>query len=64
MNDIYYRNRYFNYGDILDEMSRIDEKLEEERCKSDSEYDREKEFNLIYQQFLTGMKLNTGFKLF
>lgn len=64
MNNIYYKNRYFNYADILDEISRIDEKLEEERCKEETEYDREKEFKLLYQQLLTGMKLNTGIKLF
>ena len=64
MTDIYYTNNGFNPNDVLTEMAQIDEEIENERAKDDSEYDREKEFKLLYKQFMTGLKLNIGTKLF
>lgn len=64
MADIYNTNIGYNPSDILNEMSKIDEEIENERTKEDGEYDREKEFKLLYKQFVTGLKLNTGIRLF
>ena len=63
MDSIYNRNGMFDYGEVLNEMSRIDEELEAERAKDDSEYSREKEFQLLYRQLMVGLKLNTGTKI-
>ena len=60
MIDIYSRNTEFDPNEILDQMAQIDEEIEAERGKDDNEYDREKEFKLLYKQFVTGLKLNTG----
>lgn len=64
LSDIYNTNAGFNPNDVLNEMAQIDEEIENERSKDDSEYDREKEFKLLYKQFVTGLKLNTGLRLF
>lgn len=64
MADIYYRNEEFNANSIFDKMAEISEDIEREREKSDAEYDRNKEFNLLYKQFMLGLKLNTGIRLF
>ena len=64
LSDIYNTNAGFNPNDVLNEMAQIDEEIESERSKDDSEYDREKEFKLLYKQFVTGLKLNTGLRLF
>lgn len=64
MDDIYYKSGGFNYSEVMEELSRIDDEIAEEREKDDSEYNKEKEFKLLYKQFLTGLKLNTGIRLF
>lgn len=51
-------------NEIIDKIGEIDEKLEEERNKPDDEYDKEREFELIYAKMIAGLKLNTGFKMF
>lgn len=51
-------------NEIIDKIGEIDEKLEEERNKPDDEYDRQREFELIYAKMIAGLKLNTGFKMF
>ena len=55
MNNIY---SYINEDDIKHEISDISYKLEEEMSKPINERDRKKEFNLIYQQFIKGLKLS------
>lgn len=52
------------FNEIIDKIGEIDEKLEEERNKPDDEYDKEREFELIYAKMIAGLKLNTGFKMF
>ena len=52
------------FNEIIDKIGEIDEKLEEERNKSADEYDKEREFELIYAKMIAGLKLNTGFKMF
>jgi hypothetical protein len=51
-------------NEIIDKIGEIDEKLEEERNKPDDEYDKQREFELIYAKMIAGLKLNTGFKMF
>ena len=51
------------FNEIIDKLGEIDEKLEEERNKPDDEYDKEREFELIYAKMIAGLKLNTGFKI-
>lgn len=62
MRDIY--NRLTDSSYVLDEMSEIQDEIEKEQSKSDEEYDREKVFKLLYRQFVTGLKINTGIKIF
>lgn len=62
MRDIY--NRLTDSSYVLDEMSKIQDEIEKEESKSDEEYDSEKVFKLLYRQFLTGLKINTGIKIF
>ena len=64
LSDIYNTNAGFNPNDVLSEMAQIDEEIANERSKDDNEYDREKEFKLLYKQFVTGLKLNTGLRLY
>lgn len=52
------------FNEIIDKIGEIDEKLEEEKNKPDDEYDKEREFELIYAKMIAGLKLNTGFKMF
>jgi len=52
------------FNEIIDKIGEIDEKLEEERNKPDDEYDKQREFELIYAKMIAGLKLNTGFKMF
>lgn len=52
------------FNEIIEKIGEIDEKLEEERNKPDDEYDKEREFELIYAKMIAGLKLNTGFKMF
>lgn len=64
MDDIYYKSGGIDASGVLAEMAKIDDELNTEREKNNEEYDREKEFRLLYKQFITGLKLNTGTRLF
>lgn len=59
-----YNTNGFNYIDVMNEISQVAEEIDEERKKNDNEYDREKDFKLLYKQFMLGLKLNTGVRLF
>ncbi len=59
-------DRFVNFSDfdknvILNKISDIASQLEEERSKDDDERDVEKEKNLIYQQWIQGLKLSTQY---
>ena len=59
MSDIYRYNIY-DRRDIMSTITDIRHKLDEERAKPDINRNREAEFNLLYAQFLWGLKLSTG----
>jgi len=54
----------FDHSEILNNIDKLKDEINEERGKDDSEYDAEKEFKLMYRQFMEGLKLNTGIRLF
>lgn len=64
MDDIYYKSGGIDVSGVLAEMAKIDDELNTEMEKNNEEHDREKEFRLLYKQFITGLKLNTGTRLF
>lgn len=65
MNDIYkYMSEEFNPLNVMERVSDISIELEEERSKEQEERDERKEFELIYRQFVQGLKLSTGFNRF
>lgn len=60
---------YGNYGsgywigdrDVFERMEEISKELAIEQGKPDNERDKGKEFNLIYAEFMQGLKLSTGY---
>ena len=48
----------------LNKLDELSDKLFEEEQKPVTEQDSNKKFDLLYQQFMQGLKLNTGIKLF
>lgn len=57
--DRFANNNEFDRDVIMERMYEISSKLKEESEKSDEEYDAEREKQLIYAQFIQGLKLNT-----
>lgn len=57
-------NEYFNKEQIMNEVSLLREELEKEQEKPIEERDKEKELKLVYKQFIKGLKLSTGNKIF
>lgn len=62
MSDIYRYNNSDDYGHalVIERLKSIASELELEQQKPENERDREKEFKLIYKQFIEGLKLSTG----
>lgn len=61
MSAIYsYNPDIFDRSSILHRINEIKEELAEEMEKPDEERSSEKEFKLIYKQFMEGLKLSTG----
>lgn len=61
MGDIYrYNNDSYDRSKVLNNLNEIAEELELEQEKPDEERDRQREFKLIYKQFIEGLKLSTG----
>lgn len=54
----------FNQNQIMNDISQIQEELLQEQSKPNEERDKQKELKLIYKQFIKGLKLSTGNKLF
>ena len=52
-------NDEFEKGVIYEKLAELSSKLEKERAKDEKERDYEKERELIYAQFIQGLKLNT-----
>lgn len=62
MSNIYCYNSDFEREQVMDKIIEINAQLEEEEAKPNNERDSDKEFKLIYQQFIQGLKLSTGNK--
>lgn len=62
MSNIYSYNSDFEREQVMDKIIEINAQLEEEEAKPNNERDSDKEFKLIYQQFIQGLKLSTGNK--
>lgn len=61
MGDIYrYNNDSYDRSKVLNNLNEIAEELELEQEKPDEERDQQREFKLIYKQFIEGLKLSTG----
>ena len=58
-----YNNEY-NKQFIMNEVTVLQQQLNEELSKSDNERDYKKEFDLLYKQFIKGLKLSTGNNFF
>ena len=58
-----YNNEY-DKNQIMNEVVLLQEELKEIQNKNEEERDKEKELQLIYKQFVKGLKLSTGNKLF
>lgn len=52
-------NNEFDKEVIYEKLAELSSKLEKERAKDEKERDYEKERELIYAQFIQGLKLNT-----
>jgi hypothetical protein len=61
MHDIYrYNSDDFSQSEVIEKLKDIAGELELEQEKPDEERDKQREFKLIYKQFLEGLKLSTG----
>lgn len=59
MQTIYQYKELFGKTDIINKINEIAEQIETEQSKDDSEYDMEREKELVYAQFIQGLKLST-----
>lgn len=64
MSDIYRYKNEFDKSSVFERISQLDNKLREEQDKPADEINDEKVFNLIYAQFIEGLKLSTGSLLY
>lgn len=60
MSDIYRYKNEFDKSSVFEKISQLDSKLREEQNKPADEINDERVFNLIYAQFIEGLKLSTG----
>lgn len=58
MDDIYLYNRYFDKTAVIDRINTIADAIKEEQNKEVRDLNREKE--LIYAQFIQGLRLSTN----
>lgn len=64
MDNIYVYQDDFERNNVIDRVNCIADKLAEEQSKPVDERDFDKERELIYAQFIQGLKLSTGNNLF
>lgn len=63
MQNIYkYIGDEFDNARVMDNIAQISNELDEEQSKPNEERDKDKEFKLIYRQFMEGLKLSTRYK--
>lgn len=61
MYNIYsYNSDEYSQAAVIEKLKEIAGELELEQEKPDDEHDRNREFKLIYKQFIEGLKLSTG----
>lgn len=60
MEDIYKYSEDFSADVVINDINVIAEELENERNKPDDERSAERERELIYAQFIRGLRLSTG----
>lgn len=60
MTDIYNYRDDFEVNRVIDRVNCIADELAAERAKAQDERDLDKERELIYAQFIQGLKLSTG----
>lgn len=62
MQNIYkYIGDEFDNAVVMDNIAQISNELDEEQSKPNEERDKDKEFKLIYRQFMEGLKLSTRY---
>lgn len=62
MQNIYkYIGDEFDNAVVMDNIAQISNELDEEQSKPNEERDKDKEFKLIYRQFIEGLKLSTRY---
>ena len=60
MEDIYKYSEDFSADVVINDINVIAEELEKERNKPDDERSMDREKELIYAQFIRGLRLSTG----
>ena len=61
MDNIYrYNGADYGHAAVIERLKDIASELELEQEKPDDERDSDREFKLIYKQFIEGLKLSTG----
>lgn len=64
MDNIYrYNSADYGHAAVIERLKDIACELELEQEKPDDERDSDREFKLIYKQFIEGLKLSTGSRL-
>lgn len=58
MRTIYNYNNEFDKAEVIKKMNDLGERAQEEREKKPNEYDRKRELELVYAQFLQGLRLS------
>lgn len=58
MQTIYHYSDEFNREDIINKMNEISEQIHEEETKNNEEYNKQKVKELLYAQFIQGLRLN------
>lgn len=67
MNPYYLKDEHlidFDKDTIIEKLDEISEEIEKERKKPIEERDSKHEFDLIYRQFIQGLKLSVNMKKF
>lgn len=64
MTHIYGYKEDFNRSNVIDRMNALSEIVEEEMEKPDGERDDRKAFEMMYAQYMAGLRLSTGSTLY
>ena len=64
MADIYGYTGEFQRSNIFHKIDMLESELNEEQSKEPEKRNMDREFELMYARFISGLKLNTGARLF